>query len=74
MRTLHLYNVDHLEAIVRENVRVRERELTHCHEIIFERAEALMNRLLPVAEPARRPFATASQSEWILTGVVACAQ
>jgi len=47
---VYLYNVDHLEAIVRENVRLREQELAHCHAIIGERTAALMARLAPPAE------------------------
>jgi glutamyl-tRNA reductase len=39
-----LYNVDHLEAIVRENVRHREHELTRCVEIIQARSSAFMKR------------------------------
>ena len=32
-----LYNVDHLEAIVRENVRQREQELARCQALLSER-------------------------------------
>jgi glutamyl-tRNA reductase len=39
-----LYNVDHLEAIVRENVRMRERDLALCEEIIREEAGSLISR------------------------------
>jgi glutamyl-tRNA reductase len=39
-----LYNVDHLEEIVRENVKHRETELGHCQSIIGERASALLSR------------------------------
>ena len=38
LRIVYLYNMDHLEAIVRENVRSREREFARCHQIIAERA------------------------------------
>jgi glutamyl-tRNA reductase len=51
-----LYNVDHLEAIVRENVRQREQELTRCQAILQERTTALMARLAPVPQrDAARP-------------------
>jgi len=41
---VYLYNVDHLEAMVRENVRQREQELERCREIIAERSAALLER------------------------------
>jgi len=40
-----LYNIDDLEAIVRENVRIRALELTSCHQIIDARASALSEKL-----------------------------
>ena len=51
---VYLYNIDHLEAIVRENSRLREQELSRCHEIISRRAAALLARLNPppVQQPA----------------------
>jgi glutamyl-tRNA reductase len=44
---VYLYNVDHLEQIVRENVSVREQELTRCQAIIRENARGLMARFAP---------------------------
>ena len=41
---VYLYNVDHLEAIVRENVRSREQELVRCRAIIAKSAASLMAR------------------------------
>ena len=51
---VYLYNIDHLEAIVRENSRMREQELSRCNEIIVRRAAALMMKLNPppIARPA----------------------
>lgn len=46
---VYLYNVDHLEQIVNENVRLRERELARCREIIHESASAVMVRFTPRA-------------------------
>jgi glutamyl-tRNA reductase len=63
---VYLYNVDHLESIVRENVRSREQELTACHDIIRERSIELLARFAP-----RRSAATAPQP-WELTGAVPC--
>ena len=65
-----LYNVDHLEALVRENVKNREQELAACQTIIAERTAALMERIgavprnqpAPVSEP--RPA-------WVLGGAAA---
>ena len=66
---VYLYNVDHLEAIVRENVRSREQELVRCREIISERAAALLARLTPPS--GRNPQATSTRPEWVLSGAPA---
>ncbi len=67
---VYLYNVDHLEAIVRENVRSREQELARCHQIIAERAAALLARFAPVPErAAQAPGQT--QPAWALGGAMA---
>jgi glutamyl-tRNA reductase len=42
---VYLYNIDDLDAIVRENVRSREQELAVCQQIIDTRAAALMEKL-----------------------------
>ena len=52
---VYLYNIDHLEAVVRENSRMREQELSRCNEIIARRAGALMLKLNP--RPIARPVA-----------------
>jgi glutamyl-tRNA reductase len=41
LNDVYLYNIDHLESIVRENVKMREQELAKCNSIIAERAAAL---------------------------------
>lgn len=56
-----LYNVDHLEAIVRENARLRERALEACGLILRYEAEQLMKRL------ARS--GVASQAGWSPSGM-----
>jgi len=65
---VYLYNVDHLQAIVEENAKLRAHELTRCHEIVAAAARELQQRLFPVlpvatAQPGIRPawgFATAA--------------
>jgi len=42
---VYLYNIDHLEGIMRENLKLREQELNKCREIITVRAAALMSKL-----------------------------
>jgi glutamyl-tRNA reductase len=44
---VYLYNIDHLSALVRENVRLREQELSRCHEIISKRTAEVMARFAP---------------------------
>ena len=66
-----LYNVDHLEGIVRENLRLREQELAGCRDIIAQRSQALMARFAP---PAERLFTPRSprESAWAIAGAVTC--
>ena len=62
---VYLYNIDHLEAIVRENSRMREQELSRCNEIIARRAAALMLKWNP--PPAVRPVANVEMAPgWAL--------
>jgi glutamyl-tRNA reductase len=49
---VYLYNVDHLEAIVRENVRQREQELARCRVIIAEHSTALLDRWTAARQPS----------------------
>lgn len=67
LNNVYLYNVDHLEAIVRENVRLREQELAHCEAIINERAVALMARFSPAPEQDRHS-SPKPQPGWALQG------
>jgi len=67
LRNVYLYNVDHLEEIVRENVRLREQELAQCQTIIRERAGALSARFAPPASIA----APAASPHWALGGAAA---
>lgn len=69
---VYLYNVDHLETIVRENVRTREQELVRCQNIIAERAGALMAKFTPRPDPSLAPEPQ-SRPDWALANAVACA-
>jgi glutamyl-tRNA reductase len=65
-----LYDIDDLEAVVRENTKNREQELTVCHQIIAEHTAALMARF--DASPAKRAQAAVSTvSDWVMGGVAA---
>lgn len=65
-----LYNIDDLEAIVRENTRVREQELAFCRNLIEERAAKLMERF---DAPARKPGREAVEAVpgWVLEAAAA---
>jgi glutamyl-tRNA reductase len=69
IENVYLYNVDHLESIVRENVRLREQELARCQGIIAERAAALVAKLTPM--PPRGFAGTGAPLGWTLAGAVA---
>ena len=66
-----LYNVDHLEAIVRENVRLREQELARCQAIIGQRTAALMTRFAPAPEKPPGPVAQ-TEPGWALGAMATC--
>ena len=68
---VYLYNVDHLEAIVRENVLHREQELARCQSILSERTEALMARFAPAPEKDYAP-GNQPQPGWGLGALAAC--
>ena len=71
LNNVYLYNVDHLEAIVRENVRHREQELARCQAILGERTAALVARLAPAPEQHFKPRVPAPPA-WALDAVSAC--
>jgi glutamyl-tRNA reductase len=49
---VYLYNIDDLQALVRENVRSRQQDLAKCDQIIDSRASALMAKLsLEIEKP-----------------------
>jgi glutamyl-tRNA reductase len=67
---VYLYNIDHLETLVRENLRHREAELARCREIIEQRAAALMRKLAPVRTETDR--ARGSQAGRLFRGAALC--
>jgi len=70
LENVYLYNIDHLEAIVRENVRLREQELSRCHEIIAQRAAASMTKLNPVkVQPVKISELSIG---WTISSAAAC--
>jgi glutamyl-tRNA reductase len=68
---VYLYNVDHLEAIVRENVSHREQELARCQAILAERTAAVMARFTPAIKKNVEPGAQ-MQPVWALNAAVPC--
>lgn len=67
LENVFLYNVDHLETLVKENVRLREQELTRCQTIIRDHSLDLLARFerpasSPAAVPAEQPAWAASSS------------
>lgn len=68
---VYLYNIDDLEAIVRENVRNRSQELTHCQTIIEAEAAAVMAKLFPAPRETFRPQ-TRPAAAWELAGLEFC--
>jgi glutamyl-tRNA reductase len=71
LENVYLYNIDHLETIVRENVQHRASELTRCQTIIEERTAALMAKFLPRKE---RDYDAGIESKpgWVFSGAAAC--
>jgi glutamyl-tRNA reductase len=72
LENVYLYNIDHLEKLVRENLRLREAELARCREIIEEKTTALMSKLAPV-KTHRREAHVESQPDWSFRGAALCA-
>jgi glutamyl-tRNA reductase len=71
LRNVYLYNIDHLEKIVRENVRQREQELTECEAILQQRTVALWARLaLALQQSPHHPVDP--QPSWMPLGAAAC--
>ena len=50
LNNVFLYDIDDLEAIVRENAKCREQELARCHTIIAERTATVIAKIVPATE------------------------
>jgi glutamyl-tRNA reductase len=59
LENVYLYNIDHLERLVNENVRMRQKEVSLCHEIIDEHTAGLMAKLNRADAPESPQYATA---------------
>lgn len=70
LENVYLYNIDHIERLVNENVRLREQELARCQEIIEEHTAALLAKLNDAAARLNSPQATA-QTAWVLPNAIA---
>jgi len=68
---VYLYNIDDLEAIVRENVRLREQELAQCRAIIEQETTALMAKISPTSQPPPYEPNIPSTRGWALCGAAA---
>ena len=71
LENVYLYNVDHLEEIIRENVKSRQQELAQCQSIIADRTAALLAKIERVSE---KQFGTGTESRpvWGLDGAAVC--
>ena len=65
---VYLYNIDHLQSIVAENVKSRAHELAHCQEIIAVNAGELLARF---EATNRRAAPAAAQPAWGLASAPA---
>jgi glutamyl-tRNA reductase len=68
---VYLYNIDDLEALVRENVKHRELGLEQCRAILERRTAEALAKLAPRRENAYDPQVE-TRPEWAFCGTVAC--
>ena len=71
LENVYLYNVDHLDAIMSENLRLREQELHRCHAILQKHTEVLLAKLAPAPKPAAA-LSAPSAPAWALNPALAC--
>ena len=68
---VYLYNIDHLQSLVRENLQHREAELARCRNIIEQRTVALMSKLTPVRKETY-DHQLLPEPHWLLGGAALC--
>lgn len=71
LENVFLYDIDDLEEVVRENVKLREQELIRCREIIEEQAAELMSKL--GSAPKKTPERVPAQPAWDVYEPAVCA-
>jgi len=69
---VYLYNVDHVEQVVRDNLKCRQQEVGRCKEIIAKRATAFLGKINPPSERAPAAVGEGSGS-WVFSHAAACA-
>jgi glutamyl-tRNA reductase len=67
LSNVYLYNIDHLEKLMRENLRLREQELARCQTIIQVKTEAFLSKLAP-AQAAGLPNSAPSENKQFWLG------
>jgi glutamyl-tRNA reductase len=71
LANVFLYDIDDLQAVVRENTKNRESELALCHQIIAEHSAKLMGKFIsPFVKPAREE-AVETAPGWVLGSATA---
>src|SRR6185436_373969 len=68
---VYLYNIDHLQTLLSENLRHREAELARCRNIIEQRTAALMSKLAPVRKETH-DVRSQPEPHWLLGGAALC--
>lgn len=68
---VYLFNIDHLEEIVRENLRLREQQIAQGHAIIDDKIHELTARLSR-ATHGSPDTSVPAEPNWLVSGAAAC--
>ncbi len=71
LNDVYLYDIDDLEEIMRENLRLREQALAQCHGIITERTAAVMAKISPEPKLVNEPRIQ-HRPGWVFGSSAAC--